>query len=345
MRAHQIVASQHPAELREVPVPDPGPGEVLVKVGGAGLCHSDLHMMHLPSAVPEPFTLGHETAGWVEAVGPGVTGWDHGEPVIVHGAWGCGRCRRCHADLEQYCETVVAANGPRGSGLGRHGGMADYLLVPAARHLVPLGDLDPRIWAPLDDAALTPYHALKRVGHLCTPDNWVMVQGIGGLGHAAVQLVKTLTGARVVAVDIDDDKLAMASSLGADATVRGDADDAALHVRDITGGQGVAVVLDCVGTDATMALASQTVHSLSHVVIIGIGLGTLPFGYLHLPFGTTVSSTFWGTVTELRELIALTNAGRFELHVEQIALDDVADGYRRLEAGQVQGRLVALPHG
>lgn len=326
-------------------MPEPGPGQVLVKVGGAGLCHSDLHMMHLPSLVPQPYTLGHETAGWIEAVGPGVSGWDTGNPVIVHGAWGCGRCRRCQADLEQYCEATVAGGQPLGSGLGRDGGLAEYLLVPSARHLVPLGDLDPRIWAPLDDAALTPYHALKRVAHLCTPDNWVMVQGIGGLGHAAVQLIKTLTGARVLAVDVDDAKLALANDLGADAVMRGDADDAAALVSDLTGGQRVAVVLDCVGTDATMRLASQSVHSLSHIVVIGIGLGTLPFGYLQVPFGTTVSTTFWGTVTELRELIALVNAGRFELHVEQIGLDAVADGYRRLESGQVQGRLVALPHG
>ena len=195
MRAHQLVATQQPAEPRDVPVPDPGPGEVLVKVGGAGLCHSDLHLMHWPLPVPAPYTLGHETAGWVDALGPGVTGVEIGEPVIVHGAWGCGRCRRCQADLEQYCE-VTAAAGVSGSGLGRDGGLAEYLLVPAARHLVPLGELDPRVWAPLDDAALTPYHAIKRLLPLCTPDNWVMVEGIGGLGHAAAGEVLVSESAR-----------------------------------------------------------------------------------------------------------------------------------------------------
>ena len=344
MRAHQLVASQQPAEPRDVPVPDPGPGEVLLKVGGAGLCHSDLHLMHWPLPVPQPYTLGHETAGWVEALGAGVTGVAVGEPVIVHGAWGCGHCRRCQADLEQYCE-VAAASGAPGSGLGRDGGLAEYLLVPAARHLVPLGELDPRVWAPLDDAALTPYHALKRVMPLCTPDNWAMVQGIGGLGHAAVQLLKELTGARVVAVDVADDKLQMAEDLGADAIVRGDAPDAANLVREVTGGQGVAAVLDCVGLDATIQLAMQVVHPVSHIVVVGIGGGTLPLSYSTVPFETVASTTFWGNVTELREVVALARAGRLTMHVEQVPLDAVGEAYERLEAGNVRGRVVALPHG
>jgi alcohol dehydrogenase, propanol-preferring len=345
MRAHQMVATQQPAELREVAVGEPGPGEILIKVGGAGLCHSDLHMMHWPMPVPQPFTLGHETAGWVEALGAGVSGFEIGEAVLVHGAWGCGRCRRCQADLEQYCEVVRATGGATGCGLGRDGGLAEYLIVPAARHLVPLGALDPRISAPLDDAALTPYHALKRLMPLCTPDNWVMVQGIGGLGHAAVQLVKELTGARLIAVDVSDDKLALATLLGADAVVRGDSAEAAAEVLDATHGQGVAAVIDCVGVDATLQLAMQSVHPVSHIAIVGIGMGTLPVSYMTVPFETTVSTTFWGGVTELREIIALTEAGKFHLHVEQIGLEDVAEGYRRLEAGTVQGRLVATPHG
>jgi len=344
MRAHRIVTSQQPAELCEVDMPEPGPGEVLLKVGGAGLCHSDLHLMHWPIPLAQAFTLGHETAGWVEAVGAGVSGVELGESVLVHGAWGCGRCRRCQADLEQYCENRPVSLGS-GCGLGCDGGLAEYLLVPAVRHLVPLGDLDPRVWAPLDDAALTPYHAMKRLLPLCTPDNWAMVVGIGGLGHAAVQLLKELTGVRVLAVDIADDKLALATALGADAVVRADAADAAAQVRDATRGQGVAAVLDCVGNDATLQLAAASVHAISHIVVVGIGMGTVAMGALNVPYETAISNTFWGNVTELREIIALAQAGRFHLHVEQIALEDAADAYHRLEAGQVQGRVVALPHG
>lgn len=186
---------------------------------------------------------------------------------------------------------------------------------------------------------------MKRLLPLCTPDNWVMVIGIGGLGHAAVQLFKELTGARIVAVDVADDKLALARTFGADATVRGDAPDAAAQVRTATGGQGVAAVLDCVGADGTLALAAASVHSLSHIVIVGIGMGNLAMGAINVPYETAVSNTFWGTVSELRELVALAQAGRFELHVEQIPLEGAADAYQRLEAGTVQGRVVALPHG
>ncbi len=344
MRAHRIVKPHSPAELCEVPTPEPGPGQVLVKVGGSGLCHSDLHLMHFPSAGESAFTIGHETAGWVEQVGAGVTGLEVGQPIIVHGAWGCGYCRRCQADLDQYCENQNVM-GKCGSGLGTDGGMAEYLLVPAARHVIPLGDLDPRVWAPLDDAVLTPYHALKRLIPFCTPDNWAMVIGVGGLGHAAIQLFKELTGARVIAVDIADDKLALATDLGADAVVRGDAEDAAAQVRDATGGQGVAAVMDCVGIDSTMALAAASVHSISHIVIVGVGMGTFPLNVLSVPWETSISTTVWGTATELRELIAMASTGRLHLHVEQIPLELVGAAYERLEAGKILGRAVALPHG
>ncbi len=345
VRAVQIVASQSPAELRDVEVPEPGPGQVLVKVAGAGLCHSDLHMMHWPMPVPRPFTLGHETAGWVDSAGAGVSGFEPGDAVVVHGAWGCGRCRRCQADLEQYCERTSVRGVPAGSGLGRDGGLAEYLLVPAARHLVPLGDLDPRVWAPIDDAALTPYHALNTVRALCTPDNWVMVQGIGGLGHSAVQLVSELTGARILAVDVTDAKLDVARALGADAVVRGDAADAAEQVREATGGQGVGVVFDCVGVDATIQLAMSSVHPVSQIVVVGVGMGTAPVNYLSVPYETAVSTTFWGGIRELREVIAIARAGRLTMHVEHVALEGVPAAYGRLAAGLVSGRVVALPHG
>jgi propanol-preferring alcohol dehydrogenase len=159
MDAFRLLEWQKPPELTEVPVPEPGPGEVLIKVGGAGLCHSDLHLMEWPPGqlpFDPPFTLGHENAGWVEALGDGVTGFEQGEPVAVYGPWGCGHCRACRLSREDYCENQLEI-GRMGGGLGFDGGMAEYMLVPSSRLLLRLGDgLDPRDAAPLSDAAHTP---------------------------------------------------------------------------------------------------------------------------------------------------------------------------------------------
>ena len=139
----------------------------MVKVGGAGACHSDLHLLEAPAGSRSftlPFTLGHENAGWVEKMGPGATGFAPGDPVIVYGPWGCGLCMNCRKGMENYCQTPGKPS-PGGLG-GTDGGMAEYLLVPSTRYLIPLGDLDPREAAPLTDAGLTSYHAVKRSVHL-----------------------------------------------------------------------------------------------------------------------------------------------------------------------------------
>jgi len=149
--------------LTEVPDPKPGPGQVVVRIGAAGACHSDLHLMREfgPGQLPwgPPFTLGHENAGWVHELGPGVAGVEVGQPVAVYGAWGCGTCGRCRLGIESYCENRLGAPAPGGGcGLGLDGGMAEFVLVPDARHLVPLPEgLDPVQAAPLTDAALTPF--------------------------------------------------------------------------------------------------------------------------------------------------------------------------------------------
>jgi alcohol dehydrogenase, propanol-preferring len=340
MRALQLSADG--AALTDVDVPDPGPGEVLVKVAGAGLCHSDIHLMQVAAMVEQPFTLGHETGGWVEAVGPGAEAPAIGEAVLVHGAWGCGRCARCRAGEDNLCPRSGARIG---SGLFRDGGLAEYLLVPAARHLLPIGDLDPRDAAPLDDAALTPYHAVKASLPLLVPGTTAVVIGVGGLGHVAVQLLRALTPARVVAVDVDAAKLQLAREHGADVAVA-PADDAAARIADVAGELGPALVLDCVGSDDTLALAGAIVSNRSRVVLVGVAGGTLPFSFFTLPYECSIGTTFWGTIAELAEVVALARAGRIAVELERVALDGALDAYGRLEAGTFgTGRAVAVPHG
>ncbi len=346
MRAYQLVAWQQPPELREVPIPEPGPGEVLLKVAGAGACHSDLHLMEWPPGqmpFEPPFTLGHENAGWVERVGAGVDGVRVGEAVAVYGPWGCGRCRACRRSSENYCE-LQAEIATMGGGLGRDGGMAEYMLVPAARLLIPLGELDPREAAPLSDAALTPYHAIKRSLHKLTPGSSAVVIGVGGLGHMAVQILHAISSARIVAVDSSSEKLALAAEVGAEVTVPA-GQDAAEAIRAATGGRGAELVLDLVGGDDTLALAARCGCFEGDIALVGLAGGTLPFSFFSQPYECSVSTTYWGSAIELIEVLELTRAGRIHAHVERHPLEQAGEVYERLRRGEIPGRAVVCPHG
>ncbi len=346
MKAYQLTAWQTPPELRDVEVPEPGPGQVLIKVGGAGACHSDLHLMEWPEGQMDfelPFTIGHENAGWVEAIGAGVEGLETGEPVAVYGPWGCGRCRSCRLSAETYCERQ-AEIGAFGGGLGLDGGMAEYMLVPHARLLLPLGDLDPRDAAPLSDAALTPYHAVKRSLQLLVPGSTAVVIGVGGLGHMAVQILRALTPARVVAVDVSADKLRLAGEVGADEALE-PGEGAAETIRELTGGLGAELVLDNVGADDTLALAAQIVRFESHLTMVGLAGGTFEFGFGTLPFECQLTLPYWGTAIELMEVLDLAREGKIRAHVERFPLERVPEAYERLREGSLDGRAVICPHG
>src|SRR4051812_32144441 len=215
MRAVRLTGWQRPPELCEIPEPVAAPGGVVLRVAGAGLCHSDLHLMHWPAGTLPyelPFTLGHEVTGTVIELGSGANGVEVGDDVIVYGPWGCGACRRCSRGEEHLCERQALQ---RGGGLGRDGGLAEYVAIPSPRLLVPLGGLDPVAAAPLADAALTPYHAIRRALPYLHPGASAVVIGVGGLGHVAVQLLAALSSARIVAVDVREEALELAREAGA----------------------------------------------------------------------------------------------------------------------------------
>ena len=344
MQALQLTHWGRSAELREIAVPEPGPGQVLVRIAAAGACHSDLHLMDWPEGLLPwslPFTLGHENAGWVEHVGAGVTSVRKGDAVLVYGAWGCGVCRPCRLGRENYCERAPELR-VGGGGLGLDGGMAEFMLVPSARYLIPIGDLDPVQAAPLSDAALTPYHAIARSRDRLSPGATAVVIGIGGLGQMAVQLLKATTGARVIALDTDERKLAAARKLGADIAIPSDA-GAADAVRKATDGVGATLVLDMVGAEATLATGARSLCAEGRLVIIGLATGTLPVSFFALPYGAEVATTYWGTATELMDLVALARAGKIRVDVEAFALDQALDVYARLRKGEIRGRAVIVP--
>jgi alcohol dehydrogenase, propanol-preferring len=346
VRALQITTWHREAELVEVDEPQPAAGQVVVKVGAAGACHSDLHMMHgEPAAGPFslPFTLGHEIAGWVHAIGDGVTTVEVGQQIAVYGAWGCGVCDRCAAGLSNYCDGSSSPVGT-GPGLGVDGGMADYVLVPDARDLVPVPEgLSLELAAPLTDAGLTPYHAVRRSLPKLGPMSTAVVVGVGGLGHLAVQVIKATSAARVIAVDTRPQALDLALTVGADEAIAAD-DAAAPEIRRLTRNKrGAELVLDFVGTKETLALAAACTRSMGDLTVVGVAGGMLPFSFMSPANEVSVQTVYWGSRPELAEVLALGARGLLKPWTTTYPLDQAIDAYRALAAGEVIGRAVIVP--
>ena len=346
MRAVKLVG---PGALRleEAEVPRPGSGEVRVKIAGAGLCHSDLHVLH--AGADWPFfggTVGHEGAGWVDAVGADVDGLAEGDPVIVMVLWSCGSCRACIEGRENACEVNGSRTMfPTTPGLGPDGAMAEYMLVKA-RYLEKLGDLDPATAAPLADAALTPMHAINSARHRLTPGATVVVIGLGGLGHLGLQILAATTGARIIALDIDESKLAAAREHGADLVLKSD-DDAATRILDETGGYGADVVIDFVGVQPTVDLAAQVIAPEGLIRFVGLGGGKLSFGAVaegaSLPWGVNVQRSYGGTRVDLLEVLALARQGKLTVETVRYPLADFQQAFDDLEAGRIAGRAILVP--
>jgi alcohol dehydrogenase, propanol-preferring len=344
MRALQLKSFQSEPELVELPEPEPGPGQVVIKVGGAGACHSDLHVMRefAEGMAPwgPPFVLGHEAAGWVHRLGRGVTSLEPGEPVAVYGLLGCGHCKPCAAGAENLC--VHGLEGPPGIGFGVDGAMAEYLLIADPRRLVPIGDLDPADVAPLTDAGLTPYRVIKRVQPKLTPGSHAVVIGAGGLGHLAIQILGAMTPATVIAVDAREPALALARQVGAAATVQA-GDAAAAEIRDATGGAGADVVLDFVGSAPTIALGAAVAKVGMDLVVVGAAAGQFTWNFYALPYEVSLTTSFWGTLPELHEVIALARQNKIKAHIQRFPLEQANHAYELMEHGQLSGRAVMVP--
>jgi len=274
-------------------------------------------------------------------VGDGVSGVTVGESMAVYGPWGCGRCRKCAEGKENYC-TEAARLGIKPPGLGAPGSMAEYMLIDDPRHLVPLGDLDPVKNVSLTDAGLTPYHAIKTSLLKLGPGTTAVVIGAGGLGHVGIQILKALSPATVIAVDLNEDKLALARAVGADHTLLGDG-GAAEAIRDLTGGLGVDAVFDFVGAAPTVELAGKVIGTEGDLTIVGIGGGMLPVGFGSVPYDAAVRAPYWGTRAELMEVLDLARLGKISVETEVFSLDEAPEAYGRLHAGTIRGRAVIVP--
>jgi propanol-preferring alcohol dehydrogenase len=348
MKALRYTAVGQAPQIMEIPIPKPGPGQVLLKVTAAGVCHSDDYVMNLPEKdyleqnYPLPLTLGHEGAGIVHEIGEGVDSTlKVGDAVAVYGPWGCGRCHNCSMGMENYC-TNAAAEGIRPPGLGSQGSMAEYMIVDDARHLVPLGDLDPVQNVSLTDAGLTPYHAIKRSLPKLGAGTFAVVIGTGGLGHVGIQILKALSGATVIALDVNDEKLTLATHVGADEVLISDA-TAADKIRALTGGLGANAVFDFVGANPTMALAQSVAAIDSDVTIVGIGGGAMSIGFGAIAYDAAVRVPYWGSRSELIEVLDLARAGKVNVEVQTYSLSDGPKAYEDLAASTIRGRAVIVP--
>jgi NAD+-dependent secondary alcohol dehydrogenase Adh1 len=336
MRAALLSEYHRPLELVERPVPEPAEArDVVVRIGGAGVCATDLHAQEglmEPAGVRLPIVLGHENAGWVQAVGPDVTTAQEGDAVLVYPPYSCGLCVNCRRGLDMFCERHQFY------GLTKDGGFADYLLVDE-RSLVPLpAGVEPASIAPHSDAGITAYHAVKKLLPRLTPGTTSVVIGVGGVGHIALQLLRVLGGGTVIGVDTDERRRALAKELGAD-EVLADVGD----VREAMNGTGADVVLDFVATDATHAAGLDVLARRGLYSTVGYG-GMITVPSVAMVVGETViAGNLVGSWIDLWELLQLHGRGDVTLKTQTHPLEAVNDVLDALRQGEITGRAVLVP--
>ena len=341
MKAVRLHEFHKPPVVDEVPEPTiSGPLEVIVKIGGAGVCRTDLHIMEgqwdAAMHTPLPYILGHENAGWVHEIGPGVTNVAVGDTVILHPLVTCGLCRACRAGDDMHCSNSAFP------GLSRDGGMAEYLLT-SARACIKLDPAtQPKDVAALADAGITAYHAVRKAIPLLYPGTACVVIGAGGLGHIGIQCLTALTATRIIVVDQNPDALKLAEQLGADHTVVADGGQVAA-VQDLTGGAGANVVLDFVAEQGAENDGWNMTGEAGSYFVIGYG-GALTIPTLDIiTTERNIIGNIVGTYSDLAELMVLAQAGKVTLHTRTYPLDAAPDAIADLDAGRVRGRAILVP--
>ena len=288
-----------------------------------------------------PFTLGHETAGTVAALGSRTCGFAEGDRVLVYGPWGCGRCCALRRRSARTSASGARAAGA-GCGLGYDGGLAEYVLVPSPRLLVPIGELDPVGAAPLTDAALTPYHAVKRELPRLVPGSAVVVIGVGGLGHVAVQLLRELSPARIVAVDLRERSRRLALDAGRGVALDADGLDGRGRPRGARAAAPRSSSTSSARRDAR-ARRGDARDGRPREPRRDRRRHASRWRSAALPFEWSMSKPSWGTLPELHEVVALARPGRSRDRRRAVRLEEAIDGYRRLRSGDVDGRAVVVP--
>jgi propanol-preferring alcohol dehydrogenase len=334
MKAAVVRAFGQPLAIEEVAIPEPGLGEVLVKIFASGVCHTDLHAADgdWPVKPKLPFIPGHEGVGVVAAIGPGVHGLKEGDPVGVpwlHDACGC--CEHCTTGWETLCESQ------HNTGYGVDGGYAEYVLADA-NYVGRLPDRPDFIkMAPILCAGVTTYKGLKETE--ARPGEWVAISGIGGLGHVAVQYAKAM-GLHVVGVDVGEDKLALARSLGADATINAANEDVGAAMNRITKGGAHGVLVTAVSR-AAFSDALKMVRRRGTVSLVGLPPGDFPTPIFDVVLKRiTIRGSIVGTRRDLAEAIEFAAEGKVTATTSTEPLEAINSVFDRLKRGAVEGRVV-----
>jgi len=334
-------------EFHQMPViddiPEPtaqGPFDVVVKVGGAGVCRTDLHIMEgqwdAAMGTPLPYVLGHENAGWVHKIGAGVTNVAVGDTVILHPTPTCGLCHACRAGEDMHCTNSEFP------GLSRDGGMAEFLLT-SARACVKLDPVtQPQDVAALADAGITAYHAVRKAIPLLYPGTTCVVIGAGGLGHIGIQCLAALTATRIIVVDRNPEALKLAEQLGADQTVVADGKHVDA-VMELTDGAGAEVVMDFVAEQGAENEGFAMTRRAGSYYVIGYG-GTVNIPTLDIiSTERNIVGNIVGTYNDLAELMVLAQAGKVTLHTKTYPLADAVQAITDLDEGNVRGRAILVP--
>jgi NAD+-dependent secondary alcohol dehydrogenase Adh1 len=341
MKAVRLHGYHQEPVVEEVPEPTiSSPLDVIVKIGGAGVCRTDLHIVEgqWEAAMNPtlPYTIGHENAGWVHEVGSAVTNVQVGDTVILHPTPTCGLCRACRAGQDMHC---INSTFP---GLGVDGGMAEYLLT-SARACVKLDPkTEPKDVAALADAGITAYHAVRKAIPLLYPGTTCVLIGAGGLGHIGIQCLAALTATKIIVVDRNPAALKLAEQLGAHHTVVADGGQIAA-VQELTDGGGADVVLDFVAEQGAENDGFAMTHSGGSYFVIGYG-GTLTIPTLDIiSTERNIIGNIVGTYNELAELMILAQTGKVTLHTATYPLDAAVEAIQDLDAGRVRGRAILVP--
>ncbi|MFF8193507.1 NAD(P)-dependent alcohol dehydrogenase [Streptomyces bobili] len=341
MKAVQVIEYDEPPVLVDVPDPQiTGPLDVIVKIGGAGVCRTDLHILEgqwkEKSGVALPYTIGHENAGWVAEVGQAVTNVKVGDPVILHPLVTCGLCRACRAGDDVHCMNSAFP------GIDADGGYAEYLKT-SARSVVPLApSLEPASVAALADAGLTAYHAVAKAARVLRPGDKAVVIGAGGLGHIGIQVLRALSPVEMIVIDRSPEALALAEQLGADHTLVADGSEAE-RVRDLTDGHGTEAVLDFVGEGGAVETGMACLRRNGNYYVIGYG------GHLHVPTIDVISTeinfigNLVGSYNDLSELMVLAAQDKVTLHTQRYPLASFRQALDDLDTGAVRGRAILIP--